>query len=150
MKKKSFKKNILVLHGPNLNLIGEREPAIYGDGTFADLNIEIKKFALKNKFKVKIFQNNSEGKLIDLIQQNRKWAQAIVINPGAYTHYSYAIRDALSAVGLPTVEVHLSDIHAREEFRKTSVVKDVCIGQVVGLGFKSYIEGLKLAVQAIN
>lgn len=139
-------KNILIIHGPNLNLLGEREPSIYGKLTLKEINGKIKRFATKSKVSVKIFQSNSEGKIIDLIHKNRKRADGIVINPAAYTHYSYAIRDALSAVGLPTVEVHISNIKKREGFRRFSVIKDVCIKQISGHGWKSYIEGIKYLV----
>lgn len=147
---KKFKKNILILHGPNLNLIGIREPEIYGSLTYAQLNKKIKDFAAKNKISVKIKQSNSEGELIDFIQASRKWADGIVFNPGAYTHYSYALRDAISSVSIPTVEVHLSDIHQREDFRKISVIKEVCIQQISGLGFESYIEGIKFLTKGAN
>jgi 3-dehydroquinate dehydratase-2 len=141
-----MKKKILVLHGPNLNLLGEREPEVYGSMTLRELNQRLKKFAQESKCEIRIFQSNSEGKLIDLLHQHRKWAHGVVINPGAYTHYSYAIRDAISSIMRPTVEVHLSDIHQREEFRKISVIAPVCIQQVSGLGWRSYIEGIKTLI----
>ncbi len=134
---------ILLLHGPNLNLLGEREPDIYGKMTLAEINRLVKAEALKLKMKVKAFQSNHEGELIDLIHAHRKWADAIVINPGAYTHYSYALRDALASVEPPAVEVHLSDIRKREKFRRHSVIADVCAKQISGLGWKSYIEALR-------
>ena len=120
-------KNILVIHGPNLNLLGEREPEIYGSKTLHDINNEIANFAKELKLLTKIYQSNSEGKLIDFIHENRKWADGIVINPGAYTHYSIAIRDAIASVNLPAIEVHLTDIMKREDFRKVSVISDVCV-----------------------
>jgi 3-dehydroquinate dehydratase-2 len=138
---------ILILHGPNLNLLGEREPEIYGTSTLKDLNLKIKQFASKTETLIRILQFNGEGQIIDSLHTNRKWAQGIVINPGAYTHYSYAIRDAVAAVNLPTVEVHLSDIQKREDFRKISVIAPVCIGQISGLGSESYIEGMKLLLE---
>ncbi len=136
-------RRILVIHGPNLNLLGEREPQIYGLLTLDELNAKLKEFAAEQKIELKIFQSNHEGAIIDTLHQERHWADGIVINPGAYTHYSYAIRDAIAAVGKPTVEVHLSDITKREPFRRKSVIKDVCVAQICGLGWRSYIEGVK-------
>jgi 3-dehydroquinate dehydratase-2 len=134
---------VLVLHGPNLNLLGEREPEIYGSMTLAQLNTKLKQEAKKKKITLKTYQSNHEGDLIDQIHAQRKWAEAIVINPGAYTHYSYALRDAISSVSKPTIEVHLSDIHAREDFRKISVISPVCLEQISGLGWKSYLKALE-------
>jgi 3-dehydroquinate dehydratase-2 len=134
---------VLVLHGPNLNLLGEREPAVYGSITLPELNDMLRKEAKKKKITLKTYQSNHEGDLIDQIHAQRRWAQAIVINPGAYTHYSYALRDAISSVSLPTIEVHLSDIHAREDFRKISVIAPVCIEQISGLGWKSYLKAFE-------
>ena len=134
---------ILVLHGPNLNLLGEREPDVYGSMTLSELNTRLKQEARKRKLTLKTFQSNHEGDLIDQIHAQRKWANAIVVNPGAYTHYSYALRDAISSVSLPTIEVHLSDIHAREDFRKISVISPVCLEQISGLGWKSYLKALE-------
>jgi len=136
-------KRFLVIHGPNLNLLGEREHALYGSLTLEEINEKLKEFAKESSIDLRIFQSNSEGALIDFIHENRKWCQGIVINPGAYTHYSYALRDAIEAVQHPTIEVHLSDIHNRESFRKQSVIEDVCVKQIRGLGWKSYLEGLK-------
>ncbi len=137
---------ILVLHGPNLNLLGEREPEIYGKMTLSQLNTRLRKFALTHGVRLRIHQSNSEGDLIDLLHSNRKWANGVVINPGAYSHYSYAIRDAIASIGHPTVEVHLSDIKKREKFRKISVVSPVCVRQISGLGWKSYLEGIKFLI----
>lgn len=134
---------VLVLHGPNLNWLGKREPAVYGSQTLDDLNRLLQEHAVKQEIELKIFQSNSEGELINLIQSESGWAEAILINPGAYTHYSYALRDALSGVGLPVVEVHISNIHAREEFRHHSVIAPIAAGQICGFGFKSYILGLE-------
>ncbi len=134
----TVKTRILVIHGPNLNLLGEREPEIYGSMTLTQLNEKVKKHALDNNCLARFFQSNSEGELIDRIHKERSWADVIVINAGAYTHYSYALRDALSAVSMPVYEVHLSDIHSREPFRKLSVIKDVCRAQISGHGWKSY------------
>lgn len=141
--------NILVIHGPNLNLLGEREPEIYGRTTLTELNKKITEYARSRKVKVRIFQSNHEGKIIDFIHKNRHWAQGIVINPAALTHYSYALRDALAAVALPTVEVHLSDIHKRESFRKLSVIKPLCLSQISGEGEKSYLKGIDILLKAI-
>jgi len=141
---------ILILHGPNLNLLGEREPEIYGRLTLEEVNGRIREFAAERGAEVRIFQSNHEGTLIDLIHGHRRWAQGIVINPGALTHYSYALRDAIAAVGLPTVEVHLSDIHSREPFRRVSVIKDVCIAQVSGKGPESYLEGIEILLEVIG
>lgn len=137
------KVKVLVLHGPNLNLLGEREPEVYGSMTLKELNSKIKAHG-KEKFDLRIKQSNHEGELIDLLHANRKWADAVVINPGAYTHYSYALRDALAAINLPVYEVHLSDIFKREDFRKISVIKEVCKAQISGLGVKSYLNALDL------
>jgi len=141
---------ILVIHGPNLNLLGEREPDIYGQLTLKDVNQKINDFAAENKTEIKIFQSNHEGAIIDFLHTNRKWAHGIVINPGALTHYSYALRDAIAGIQLPAVEVHLSDIHNREEFRKISVIKEVCIHQISGKGINSYIEGLKFIMNHLD
>ena len=140
-------KRILILHGPNLNLLGEREPEVYGTLTLEELNREIERFAAQRGVEVRIYQSNHEGELIDLIHEHRHWAEGLVINPGALTHYSYALRDAIAAVGLPAVEVHLSDIHRREPFRRRSVIKDVCLGQISGKGLGSYLEGIELLLR---
>jgi 3-dehydroquinate dehydratase II len=134
---------VLVLHGPNLNWLGKREPAIYGSQTLDDLNRSLDEAAGKLGMELKVFQNNSEGELINIIQAESGWAEAILINPGAYTHYSYALRDALAGIGLPVVEVHISNIYTREEFRHHSVIAPIAVGQISGFGFESYILGLK-------
>lgn len=125
---------ILVLHGPNLNLLGEREPEVYGRTTLAEIDTRLREIASKNGVSLESFQSNHEGALVDRIQAARGACQAIVINPGGFTHTSIALRDALVASGLPIVEVHLSNIHAREPFRRTSLVSDIAVGQITGLG----------------
>lgn len=137
-------KKILILHGPNLNLLGEREPEVYGRTTLDELNTELSGFAEECHLVVQCFQSNHEGALLDFLHSERNTAAGVVINPGALTHYSYALRDALSAINLPSVEVHLSDIHRREEFRRMSVLRDVCLGQISGLGVESYRRGLEV------
>lgn len=134
---------ILILHGPNLNLVGAREPEVYGALTLAEVNRRLRDYAAQQDTELRTFQFNSEGAIIDAIHEAWSWADGIVINPGAYTHTSYAIRDAIAAVGVPTVEVHLSNVHAREEFRHKSVIAPVCVGQIVGFGWRSYLLGLE-------
>ncbi len=134
--------NILIIHGPNLNFLGRREPEIYGKLTLKELNAQIKKYAASKKAKVRIYQSNCEGRIIDLIAANIGWADRLVINPAAYTHYSYAIRDAIKASGLPAVEVHMSDISKRENFRKVSVTAAVCVKRIKSLGHNSYLKAM--------
>ena len=143
-------KKILVIHGPNLNLLGEREPDVYGTFSLDDVNEKLTKLAKEKKVTLEIVQLNSEGEIVDKIHEAKKTASAIVINPGAYTHYSIALRDAITAVGIPTVEVHLSNIYAREEFRKKSVIAPVASGQISGFGVNSYILGLEAAIGLIK
>jgi 3-dehydroquinate dehydratase-2 len=137
---------LLVLHGPNLNLLGEREPEVYGATTLAQLNARLRSEARPRGAKLTIFQSNSEGRLIDLLHAHRKKADGVVFNPGAYTHYSYALRDAVASIQLPTVEVHLSDISKREEFRRVSVIAPVCVSQISGLGWESYLRAIELLI----
>ncbi len=134
--------NILVIHGPNLHLLGRRKPELYGTATLARLNADIKKRAGELGFRVRAFQSNCEGGIIDLLTRHAAWADALVINPGAYTHYSYAIRDAIEALELPAVEAHLTDISRREPFRRVSVIKPVCLAQFKGEGAGSYLKAL--------
>jgi 3-dehydroquinate dehydratase-2 len=133
---------IAVINGPNLNLLGEREPNVYGRMTLADLEITIASYAAEFDIEIAFFQSNGEGAIIDQLHRLRVWADGIVINPGAYTHYSYAIHDALAAITVPAVEVHLTDITKREAFRAISVTADACIAQISGLGFESYLRGI--------
>ncbi len=138
-------KKIIVIHGPNLNLLGEREPGVYGNDSFDAINAEIAEKAKSKGFEIEIFQTNLEGGIIDMLHEARLTFDGVILNAGAYTHYSYAIRDAISAIKIPVVEVHLSNIHAREEFRHTSVIAPACVGQIAGFGKNSYM----LAVDAL-
>ena len=139
-------KHILLIHGPNLNLTGVREPGVYGRNSLAAINAEVIQKCEKLGMQCSVFQSNSEGSLIDRIHQAMEGYDAIIINAGAYTHYSYAIRDAIAAVRLPCVEVHMSNVHAREEFRHKSVIAPVCAGVIAGFGKESYL----LAVDAVK
>ncbi|UCD18369.1 MAG: type II 3-dehydroquinate dehydratase [Candidatus Zixiibacteriota bacterium] len=139
----SDNKKILVIHGPNLNLLGGRESEIYGSTTLADIEKKLREFADSSHCMIESMQSNSEGKIIDAIHSAMGRFDGIIINPGAYTHYSIAIYDAILASGLPVIEVHLSNIHAREEFRRRSVVAPACKGQIIGLGWRGYLLGLQ-------
>lgn len=141
---------VSLIHGPNLNLLGIREADIYGRDTFDDVNRNIKLRATQTGMEVRILQSNHEGEIVDAIQDAREWADAIVINPGALTHYSYAVRDALTAVRLPAIEVHVSNIHAREEFRRSSVISPVVVGQIVGMGSFGYLLALDAVKQIVE
>ena len=140
---------ILLMHGPNLNLLGWREPGIYGTVGFDEINARMKRVAEENGCELRVFQSNSEGALVDAIHDARNWADGIVINPGAYSHYSIALRDALSAVKLPTIEVHLSNVHARESFRHHSFFSDIAVGTVTGLGPIGYELALRAAAHRL-
>lgn len=135
----------MVLHGPNLNLLGKREPHFYGSDSLETVNEAIRSTAREEGLEVEILQSNHEGELVDAIQRFSSWADALVINPGAYSHTSVAVRDAISATGIPTIEVHLSNIYKREEFRRHSFVSAVAVGQISGFGKQSYILGVKAA-----
>jgi 3-dehydroquinate dehydratase-2 len=135
---------ILFLNGPNLNLLGQREPEVYGRETLADIEVAVRKRAKQLKVKIDFRQSNVEGELVDWIQQAKGKFDVIVLNAAAYTHTSIALRDAIAAVGLPTIEIHLSNVHAREKFRQKSLIAPVCCGQIIGFGSKSYV----LAVEA--
>ena len=143
-------RKILVIHGPNLNLLGTREVDVYGKVTIDSINKDLKKLAKEKKVELEIVQSNHEGEIVELIGKAKGHFDAILINPAAYTHTSVAIRDAISAVSLPTVEVHLSNIYAREEFRHTSLIAPVAKGQVSGFGKASYLLGLEAAIGLIS
>lgn len=138
-------KKILVIHGPNLNLLGEREPDVYGDNNIDTLNAEIISRSGKMGLECEVFQSNHEGAIIDKLHEARKIFDGVIINAGAYTHYSYAIRDAISAIKIPCIEVHISNVDARDAFRANSVIAPVCKGSISGFGFGSYY----LAIQAL-
>jgi 3-dehydroquinate dehydratase II len=135
---------IFVVHGPNLNLLGEREPSVYGTLTLAELNAQILAYGRTRGCEVRTYQSNHEGRLLDALQRARRWASGVVINPGAYGHTSYALRDCIAGIKVPTVEVHLSDVEAREPFRRVSTIADVCIGKISGRGPQSYLDGIDL------
>lgn len=137
--------NIMIIHGPNMNLLGKRNPDVYGNKTLKDVNDEILQFAKEKDIKVDIYQTSSEGKIIDLLHKAQEKCSGVVLNPAAYTHYSYAIGDAIEAISVPVVEVHLSNIHKREEFRRKSVTAPYTIGQISGFGSYGYI----MAIQAL-
>jgi len=134
---------ILVLHGPNLNLLGEREPEVYGRLTLEELDRRLLEAGKALGLEVRNYQSNSEGALIDALHEARLWASGVVFNPGGYTHTSVALRDAVAAIGIPVVEVHLSNVYGREEFRHQSLISPVCVGKISGFGWRSYLLGLQ-------
>jgi 3-dehydroquinate dehydratase II len=142
--------NVLVIHGPNLNLLGKREPDIYGTVTLEEINTRLASLARELGTDITFFQSNHEGELVQKIQDAMSTFQALVINPGAYTHTSVALRDAIASTGILTVEVHLSNIYRREEFRHHSYISGVALGQIAGFGPESYLLGLRAAVQAVK
>jgi len=141
---------ILLIHGPNLNLLGRREPGVYGHQTLPQINERLEEAAEKMSAELKIFQSNSEGKIVSFIGENADWADGIIINPAAYTHTSVAIRDAIAAVHLPTVEVHLSNVFKREEFRHFSYISPVATGIICGFGPEGYVLALEAIIREIN
>ncbi len=138
---------LLVINGPNLNLLGSREPEVYGRKTYGDLVEMVGGFAADNELELELFQSNHEGAIIDAIQAARDRVDGIIINPGAYTHYSHAIHDAIKAAAVDAIEVHISNIHAREEFRRVSVTAPACAGQISGLGFYGYIAAMRYFIE---
>ncbi len=139
-------RKILIIHGPNLNMLGKRKPEIYGPLILEEVNRKIEDFSKKHNIELNIIQSNKEGDIIDAIH-NAMECGGIVINPGGYTHTSVSIRDAIEAVGIPTIEVHISNIYAREKFRKESVIAPVCLGQITGLGYFSYILAIEYLIK---
>jgi len=136
--------NILVINGPNLNLLGKRDPKHYGEETLEELMMWLENSTISLGHKFKFYQSNHEGEIIDVLHDERQWAEGILINAGAYSHYSYAIRDAIESIGIPTIEIHLTEISKREKFRHKSTLSAVCLKTIEGLGKYSYLEGLKV------
>ncbi|WP_025026213.1 type II 3-dehydroquinate dehydratase [Caldalkalibacillus mannanilyticus] len=143
-------RSLLVLNGPNINRLGLREPEVYGHRTLEDLVSELQQWGNENHILVNCFQSNHEGELIDQIHQAEGKYLGIIINPGAFTHYSYAIRDAIASISLPVIEVHISNVYQREEFRHHSVVAPVCQGQIAGLGFIGYRLALEAMIHGVD
>jgi len=143
-------KSILILHGPNLNLLGIREPEIYGNLTLDDINENLQTYGRDHGLNVRTNQSNREGELVDLLQDAMEWADGVVFNPGAYTHTSIALRDAISSIGIPVIEVHLSNVYTREEFRHKSLLGAVCLGKIIGFGWYSYILGINALAKFLD
>lgn len=141
---------ILILHGPNLNLLGTREPEVYGTMTLDEINTRLIEAGRELAVEITCRQSNSEGVLVDALQEARTWADGVVFNPGGYTHTSVSLRDAVAAIVIPVVEVHLSNVYAREEFRHHSLLSPVCAGKIVGFGWNSYVLGLKALVDRLS
>jgi len=141
---------ILILHGPNLNLLGTREPEVYGSMSLDDIDVKLIELGKELGAEIKCLQSNHEGALIDALHDARTWANGVVFNPGGYTHTSIALRDAISAIVIPVIEVHLSNVYAREEFRHVSMISAVCKGKVVGFGWRSYMLGLRALVDVLG
>ena len=133
---------ILVLNGPNLNLLSQREPEVYGQMTLSEIDQRLKSVGENMGLEVRAYQSNVEGELIDALHDARDWASGVIFNPGGYTHTSVALRDAVAAIDLPVIEVHLSNVDAREEFRRRSLISPVCMGKIAGFGWRSYMLGL--------
>jgi len=141
---------ILVLHGPNLNLLGAREPEVYGSMTLGDINFKMIELGKELGAEVTCLQSNHEGALIDALHDARAWANGVIFNPGGYTHTSISLRDAISAIQIPVIEVHLSNVYAREEFRHASMISAVCKGKIVGLGWRSYLLALRALTEILT
>jgi 3-dehydroquinate dehydratase-2 len=141
---------ILVLHGPNLNMLGAREPEVYGSLTLSDINTTLMELGKEFGADLKCLQSNHEGDLIDALQDSKAWADGVIFNPGGYTHTSVALRDAIAAIGIPVIEVHLSNVYAREEFRHHSMISAVCKGKIVGLGWRSYTLALRALAELLQ